>query len=56
MYLTGLMSRQIQHKVREANDEQNKQILVIDPDRIRYMSTQTVLLGRRSARQDKEVR
>ena len=44
MYLTDPMSRQIQHKVGEADDEQNKQILVIDPDRIRYMSTQTVLL------------
>ena len=44
MHLTNLMSRQIPHKVGEANDEQNKQILVIDPDRIRYMSTQTVLL------------
>ena len=34
MYLADLMSRQIQHKVGEGNDEQNKQITIIMPERM----------------------
>ena len=37
------MSRQIQHKVGEGDDEQNKQITIITPERIRLMTTHVTL-------------
>ena len=43
MYLTDPMSRQIQHKVGEGDDEQNKQITIITPERIRLMTTNVKL-------------
>lgn len=44
MYLTEPMSRQIQHKVEEGNDNQNKQIQVLNPAWIRHMSEQSMIL------------